>query len=283
MPIKANDFVEIEYTGKLKEDGTIFDTTDADVAKSHELPKANYGPVVVCVGQGQVLKGLEEQLIGKEPGTYTVELVADKAFGKKNAKLIQMVPASKFKAQKIQPVVGLQLNIDGMICTVRQVTGGRVMVDFNHPLAGRDVVYEIKVNKIVTDKKEQLTALLAMLLNIKDSTISLEGNKAKISLKQEMPEQIIPELQKKIKELTGLDADIKLPAKAKQDEAFADQPTKSALPARAESSADQPTKSALPAESRPAGEQKAKPALPEKEAEEKKEKPEEKKPPTPSQ
>lgn len=213
MPIKQNDFVEIEYTGRIKEGNLVFDTTSESVAKEHDLPKAHYGPVVVVVGQGQLLKGLEENLIGKEPGKYTVELPAENAFGKKNAKLIQMVPTKKFLEQKIQPVAGLQLNIDGMVCTVRQVTGGRVMVDFNHPLAGKDVVYDVKIAKVVTDKKEQLKAVIAMLLNISDETITFDGSKAKIAFKQELPQPLVPELQKKLKELVGVDVDIDLPKK----------------------------------------------------------------------
>ena len=213
MPIKQNDFIEIEYTGRVKDGNIIFDTTDEAVAKAHDLPKAMYGPVVIVMGQGQLIKGLEEKLVGKEPGAYTIELTAEQAFGKKNAKLIQMIPTKKFLEQKIQPVPGLQLNIDGMTCTVRQVTGGRAMVDFNHPLSGKDVVYDIKIIKVVNDKKEQLKAVFAMLLNINDPGISIDGSKAKITLKQELPAQIIPELQKKLKELTGLDADIALPEK----------------------------------------------------------------------
>ncbi len=211
MPIKANDFVEIEYTGRLKEDNIIFDTTDEKTAKEHELPRSNYGPVVVIIGQGQLLKGLEEQIIGKEPGKYKIELPAEKAFGKKNAKLIQLVPTKKFTEQKIQPVPGLQLNIDGMICTIRQVTGGRVMVDFNHPLAGREVIYEINVKAVVSDKKEQLKAVFAMLLNAQPEKVEVEGTKAKVELKMALPKEILPELQKKVKELTGIDADIKVP------------------------------------------------------------------------
>jgi len=211
MPIKANDFVEIEYTGKLKDGNIVFDTTDTAVAKAQGLPKSHYGPVVVCIGQGQLLKGLEENMLGKDPGSYTISLTAEQAFGKKNAKLIQMIPTKKFLEQQIQPLPGLRLNIDSMHCTILQVTGGRVMADFNHPLAGKDVVYEVKITKLVTDKKEQLKALFAMFLNISDATITVEGTKAKVVLTQKLPEQIIPELQKKINELTGIDADIELP------------------------------------------------------------------------
>jgi FKBP-type peptidyl-prolyl cis-trans isomerase SlyD len=216
MPIKQNDFIELTYTGRLKEGGMVFDTTDAEVAQAHGLPKAKYGEIVVVVGQGQLLKGLEEKLVGREPGKFTIELDAERAFGKKNAKLIQMVPITKFRENKIQPVPGLQLNIDGMLCTIRQVTGGRVMVDFNHPLAGKDVIYEVKVNKIVTDKKEQLSSVFVMLLNVKPESISVDGAKAKVRIAQELPAQIVPELQKKLKELTGLDVDVEQPGKEKK-------------------------------------------------------------------
>ncbi len=210
MPIKEKDFVELEYTGRIKDGNVIFDTTDEAVAKANDLPRAQYGAVVVCIGQGQLLKGLEEKLVGKEPGSYTIELAAEHAFGKKNAKLIQMVPARKFAEQEIQPVPGLRLNIDGTICTILQVTGGRVMVDFNHPLASKDILYDVKISKIVTDKKEQLKALFVMFLDIKPKAIAVEGGKAKVELEQQLPEPLIPELQKKIAELVGVDADIVL-------------------------------------------------------------------------
>jgi FKBP-type peptidyl-prolyl cis-trans isomerase SlyD len=211
MPIKQNDFIELTYTGKIKENGMIFDTTDAEVAQAHGLPKAKYGEVVVVVGQGQLLKGLEEKLVGKEPGKHTIELDAEHAFGKKNAKLIQMVPINKFRENNIQPVPGLQLNIDNMLCTVRQVTGGRVMVDFNHPLAGKDVIYDVKVSKIVTDKKGQLKSVFVMLLNMQPESITVDGSKAKVKISQELPAPIVPELQKKLKELTALDVELEMP------------------------------------------------------------------------
>lgn len=221
MSVKLNDFVEIEYTGRLKDSGVVFDTTDANVARENNLPKGQYGPVVVCIGQGMLLKGLEDQLVGKEPGCYKVELKAEQAFGKKDARLIRMIPARTFAQHKIQPVPGLQVNIDNMICTIIRSTGGRVMVDFNHPLAGKDVIYEVKINNIVTDKKEQLKAVFAMLLNIKPENIRVEGEKALVELKEKLPEQLVPELQKKIKELVGVDAEIKVLERKKPAEKHA--------------------------------------------------------------
>jgi hypothetical protein len=84
--------------------------------------------------------------------------------------------------------------------TVRTVSGGRVMTDFNHPLSGKDVVYEIKINKMVADKKIQIDALMKLLLGVKDAQITIHEDNAKILLKAELPKQVAEELAKKIEE-----------------------------------------------------------------------------------
>ena len=64
MSLKKHDFVEIEYTGWL-EDGTLFDTTDEKTAKDNNLARENsvFGPVVVCLGEEHILKGMEEKIM----------------------------------------------------------------------------------------------------------------------------------------------------------------------------------------------------------------------------
>ena len=59
--IQKNDFIEIEYTGKTKDEGIIFDTTDEKLAKEQGFLQENaaYGPVIICVGQNQVISGLD--------------------------------------------------------------------------------------------------------------------------------------------------------------------------------------------------------------------------------
>jgi len=197
--IKHHDFVEVEYTGTIKEDNAIFDTTDEKVAKEHGSydKKADYSPVIVCIGEHNVLKSLDEKMIGKEAGKeYTFDLDPEEAFGRKDAKLIQMIPSSKFRQQKIQPVPGLQLNIDGMFGIVRTVSGGRCYVDFNHPLAGKNIVYKVKINRIVEDSKEKLNSLLRLHLQMKDANIELNGDGAKIETKAELPKPVQEEFRK---------------------------------------------------------------------------------------
>jgi FKBP-type peptidyl-prolyl cis-trans isomerase 2 len=204
VKLKTKDFVEIEYTGRIKEDNLIFDTTDEKLAKENNLYNENmsYGPVIICLGEGQILKGLEEELIDKETEKeYTIELTPEKGFGKKDPKLIQLIPTSKFSQQNIRPIPGLQLNIDGLLGIVKIVSGGRTLVDFNHPLAGRDIKYDVKINRIIGDDKEKVKAYVKISLNLEDLDVKIENNTAKISFKKELPKEISERLSKKITEL----------------------------------------------------------------------------------
>lgn len=205
--ISKKDFIEIEYTGRIKEDNSIFDTTDGKVAKENNIgAREEFGPVIVCVGENQVLKGLDTSLEGKEAGAeYNVIIHPENAFGSKNPKLIQMVPASKFIQQKIRPMPGLQLNIDGVVGTVKTVGGGRTLVDFNHPLAGKELSYKVKINKKVTDPKEQLLGYLRLVLGMKDLEAEIKEKKAKVILKMEIPKEAQEQINSKI---TNLISDI---------------------------------------------------------------------------
>jgi len=184
MAKKDHKFIEVEYTGTLK-DGMVFDTTDEKVAKEHDIhnPNMTYGPLTVCIGEGHLIKGLEDEVKDKKEGKYTVELEAEKAFGKRDGKLLQLVPLKKFTEQNIKPFPGLQLNIDNTMAVVKTVSGGRCIVDFNHPLAGKDIKYEIEIKREVTDELEKVKGLLEVEMRakpevkIKDNTISIKGIK----------------------------------------------------------------------------------------------------------
>lgn len=199
-------FVELNYTGRTAE-GFVFDTTDAEVAKKEKLSgNHTYAPTVICLGQGFVLPAIDAFLIGKEIGKeYTLELSPEQSFGKKDAKKIQLVSQSRFTKQKVQPYPGLQVDVDGQLAVIRRVSGGRVLVDFNHPLSGQRVAYTLKVLKEVTDTKQKVDALLARTFGkisntFADGTLTLETTLPK-ELEEPLGKQIsslIPEVTKVI-------------------------------------------------------------------------------------
>ena len=201
--IKKQDFIEIEYTGKIKEDNIIFDTTDEKLAKENHLHShGGFGPVVICVGEEQVLKGIDKYLEGKETEKeYDININPEDAFGNKDAKLIQLIPTNKFKQQNIQPMPGVQVNIDGMAGIVKTVSGGRTLVDFNHPLAGKELSYHVKANKKVVDDKEKLRGHIKLSLGLDDFSSEITEGNAKITIKIEIPNEVKEQLNQKIIEL----------------------------------------------------------------------------------
>lgn len=163
MKIKKGDFVVIDYVAREKDSQKIFDLTREDVAKKENVfnAKFSYHAVPICVGEHDVLSGLDDALVDKEvEKEFSVEIPPEKAFGKKNTKLIQLIATSKFLDKKIKPYPGLQLNIDDQIGTVKSVSGGRTLIDFNHPLAGRTVQYTVIPQKILTTTEEKIQAII---------------------------------------------------------------------------------------------------------------------------
>ncbi len=201
--IKEDDFVELDYTGRIAETGEVFDTTSAEVAKEKGIfdERAAYGPAVVCIGKRHLLIGLDKQLVGKEIGkTYTFRLPVEEAFGRKNAKLIQLVSTAKFRQQQMTPFPGMQVNIDGILGTVRTVTGGRTIVDFNHPLSGKELEYTATVKRIVTDVSEKVKAILRLIgISINAVNVSVSDGSAAIEFPQEVPEQLKKDIEEKLK------------------------------------------------------------------------------------
>ncbi len=208
--VKRHDFVELEYTGKLA-DGTVFDTTDEKIAKRSMLllPTENrtFAPAVICVGERQLLPGLDEQLAGKEVGKeYTVPIPTEKAFGKRDVKKMKIIPASTFREHKMSPHPGVQINVDGELGTVTRVAGGRVIVNFNHPLAGKDVVYTFTVRRKIIDISEQITSFVHSTLRIPQGQMSVQivEGKAIVELPLPLPGEFSELLGTKLTELTGL-------------------------------------------------------------------------------
>jgi FKBP-type peptidyl-prolyl cis-trans isomerase 2 len=181
MPFKKNDFIEIGFTGRIK-DGEVFDSNLAE-----ELKKLNSNqpakPFIFPLGQDMFLNGVEDFLIGKEPGNYEIDLKPESAFGLRNPSLIQMIPMKVFIEHKVNPIPGAILTFDNKLGKVLTVSGGRIMVDFNNPLAGKEVVYKVNVLRKVDDINEKVNSLNEFLFRrdfkfeIQDKKLILEADK----------------------------------------------------------------------------------------------------------
>ncbi len=206
MALKKGDFVNIDYIGRVE--GRIFDLTDEKLAKKENVynEKTKYGPITIVIGAGHLIKGIDEALIGKKVGDeFKIEVEPEKAFGKKNPKLLKIIPERLFKNQKVKPYPGMTVNVDNLVGYVVSVGAGRVIVDFNHPLAGKILEYEIKIHKKIEDDKEKVKAILELYTNKSDYKIELKDKQVKIYYPKEKPvpqnaqKVIIDDIKKYIK------------------------------------------------------------------------------------
>ena len=201
--IKKGDFVKIEYTGYV--DGRAFDTTSEDIAKKEGIydPKKNYGPITIEIGAGSLLRGLDEFIEGKEVGKeYDINVEPEKGFGKKDPNAIQLVPEEVFKKANLTPKPGLFVNIDNRIGTIKSLSGGRVLVDFNHPLAGKELNYKLKINKVASDK-EIAEAIIRLKYKLQVEELEEKDNKIKIKPKgfiiRDLRDKITEDIKKSTK------------------------------------------------------------------------------------
>jgi FKBP-type peptidyl-prolyl cis-trans isomerase SlyD len=194
--LKKGDFVEVDFTGKVVATGQVFDSTVDDKER---------GPVVTCIGSGMLLPAVDASLEGKSVGQeYEIELKPEDAFGQRNPKMMQLIPLMTFKEKGVYPTPGLQVNIDGVLATIRSVSSGRVTIDFNHPLAGKALKFWIKIRKEITDVKEKLSALLKDWkpeIDVKEKEIDIKISKKLPEkageIKANQLKKLIPEIKDK--------------------------------------------------------------------------------------
>jgi len=203
--INKNDFIEIEFTGKA--DNNIFDTTDPKKAKEIGIENpGNIKSMIISVGNKMILEGLDNDLENKEIGkTYTVHLNPEKAFGKRNPQLIRTHGLSQFRKNNINPYPGLTLQLDNSLAKVLSVSGGRVTIDFNNPLAGKEVEYEYKITKKITDDKEKVNAFQDFFFR---QRFEFELKDRKVAFKDEQIKPLLSMMAPKFQEITGLEIDV---------------------------------------------------------------------------
>jgi peptidylprolyl isomerase len=161
--IETGDFILIEMTGRTLETDEVFETTDEELAKNEGIHSEErvYGPRLVVVGETFVLKGLDDRLAGlKLEEAAEVEIPPEEAFGERSPERVNTVPFRMLRSKGVNPVVGSQVEIDSRTATVRSVGAGRVQLDYNHPLAGRTIVYHVKVTQKYVENEDKIKALI---------------------------------------------------------------------------------------------------------------------------
>lgn len=174
--IEKGDLIKIEYSG-YDEKGNLFDTTYGEIAKKLH---GKEGAILLIYGYDTIIKGLEEAILLMKVGEErTVKVPPEKAFGFRDKKKIKIFSISHFYNNNINPVPGIVVELEtefGVLNgIVKSVSGGRVTVDFNHPLADQTLTYHLKLVEIIKEKEEKIKAIMSDL-NV-NGTYSFDNDK----------------------------------------------------------------------------------------------------------
>ncbi len=138
---KIGDSVKVHYTGKM-DDATIFDSS------------VDREPMDLTLGENEVVPGFEDAIVGMLPNeSKTITIPADKAYGAHNPEMVVTVDRAQFP-QDLEPQVGQQLQMrqeqdQVIVVVVTDVSESNVTLDGNHPLAGKDLTFDIQLVEIV--------------------------------------------------------------------------------------------------------------------------------------
>lgn len=160
--MEKGKIIEITYTAKELTTGSVFDTTDEKTAKKEQIYEEGikYGPITIVVGGHELITGLDEEVQKMKTGeAKNIKITPEKGFGNRNPKYVAVVPLKQFQKEKMNPIPGLIVEINGKRGRVQSVSGGRVRIDFNHPLAGRELEYALKVENEITDLEKGVEKL----------------------------------------------------------------------------------------------------------------------------
>lgn len=143
--VEKGHFVKVKYTGTFT-DGTVFDSSEGKEA------------LEVLAGKGMLIKGFDEALVGmKEGEEKEIDIPSDKGYGQRRDELIKEVPKSDL-GKDVKPEVGMMLGIKaptGQVfpATITEVKDDTITLDANHPLAGKDLHFKLKVEttRVPTD------------------------------------------------------------------------------------------------------------------------------------
>ena len=165
--MEKGDIIKWEFEAWIVEDDKeeLFDTTKEELAKEHGIhdPNLNYGPMFTILGEGRIIKGVEEELLKAEVGKeYEIIVEPEKAYGARDPKLVKILSYREFVRQKVEPEPGKEVVINNKRGRIVTVTPGRVVVDFNHPLAGKKLKYRFKIIEKVEDPVEKVRAIIHM-------------------------------------------------------------------------------------------------------------------------
>jgi len=183
--MQTGDFVHIDYIGRIKGSGEIFDLTKEEIAKKDGTFNSNvkYKPIPVIIGANLFLKGIDETLKEMKIGEKkSIEISPKDSFGERKTELVKLIPLSFFKEKSKDVNPGVYVKVNEIPGKVVSVDGGRVKIDFNHPLAGKNLEYEIEVKEEIKTPEEKIKAIFNFYTGTEKEDVEVEIKEKKVEV-----------------------------------------------------------------------------------------------------
>ncbi|HET9774686.1 MAG TPA: FKBP-type peptidyl-prolyl cis-trans isomerase, partial [Nitrososphaeraceae archaeon] len=192
MPFEKGSLILLDYTARIKDNNEIFETTREEDAKNSNLydPVRKYEPRLVSIGEGWVLRGVDEALSTANVGDkLVIEISPDKGFGDRDPNKIRMIAQRKLGEKAAEIKVGDVVEIDERPGIVRYIGSGRVQIDYNHRLASRSLVYDVNIIQKLDTNEEKIKNLMKRRLPLNEEKIKFEMQDDTLEI--ELPEDVL--------------------------------------------------------------------------------------------
>ena len=189
--MENGDFVKIKFEMRIGSDKQLVATSDETLAKENDIydPEQKYGEGVLVVGSEDIFKEINDSLLGSKIGEeHEVEIKADSAYGQRDSRNLKVHTMSEFKRNKIDPIPGEEVRINDKRGRILSVSPGRVVVDYNHPWAGKDVFYKYSLIEKLEGKKEKLKGIIDLNFSKGSGNFNIEerGDDLEIVVPEEL-------------------------------------------------------------------------------------------------
>ncbi|MGE5443828.1 MAG: FKBP-type peptidyl-prolyl cis-trans isomerase [Ignavibacteriales bacterium] len=136
--VRSGDIVKFSFVGRL-EDGSIFETTDE--------------PISVEIGRAKLIRGLDKEILGMAQGEEKeITVSPEEGYGLEDPSSVSSIPLEVFENNNIEPEVGMMLRTSEGDCYVTDISDKGVEVTYNHPLAGKTLTFDVKIEEVITQK-----------------------------------------------------------------------------------------------------------------------------------
>jgi len=185
--VMEGSLIYVDYVARTKDDGMIFDLTLEEVAKAENLysEKDRYEPILVAVGSNWLLEAIEEGLVGmKIDESKTINVPPERGAGVRDPSLVKKIAKMRLEKQGVKIQKGERVTVGREQGVITQVLGRTAILDFNPPLAGKTLVFDVTVKGIVSEPNDKIMAILKRRLpgvppdrysvTVKGKTITIE-------------------------------------------------------------------------------------------------------------